>query len=251
VSSPGDSGRLVQPGRLLVTQAGGYFRNPVRDSSTCTVCTTPIESKYDRCFACEERRGRFGSELADHTAFLAYAIKGEQSGAVMHRYKWPRPPSGPLQAVTLLAANGLLRHTACLDRIAALPVTHWTAVPSLKGRDGVHPLRTLVGPYVPGRELTSRTEVTAGLRTTDPGSFDLDRLSGPTHLLVIDDTWVSGSHAQSLAVAAHRAGAAQVSVLSLTRWLNPDFGGTRPFLGRLNETFDPALCPWSGFACPT
>jgi hypothetical protein len=187
--------------------------------------------------------------LADNTAFLSYAIKGEQSGTTMHRYKWPRPPAGPLQVVTLLAAYGLLRHTACLERTAGMPVTHWTTVPSLKGRDGIHPLRKLVGPYVHGQELVVRTEVTVGLRNTEPGSFDMDRLSGPAHLLVIDDTWASGSHAQSLAVAGHRAGAAYVSVLSLTRWLNPEFAATRPFLSRLKDTFDPAVSPWTGLIC--
>src|SRR5437773_10072426 len=84
----------------LVSRAGGYLRNPVRqDRVTCAVCTTPVAG-YERCFRCNGHRGHNG--LADATAFLTYAVAGQQSGYVMRGYKAPRPVDEHVAIVVML-----------------------------------------------------------------------------------------------------------------------------------------------------
>lgn len=74
------------------------------------------------------------------------------------------------------------------------------------------------------------------------------------HVLIIDDTWASGSHVQSLAAAVREAGAAEVSILCIARFVNPSFEPTRPratFLQKPGAGTDPSLCPWTtNGTCP-
>jgi hypothetical protein len=58
----------------LVSRAGGYLRNPIRQPYvTCAVCTTPV-NQYRLCYKCSGQSGYAG--LADATAFLTYAVAG-------------------------------------------------------------------------------------------------------------------------------------------------------------------------------
>ncbi len=69
----------------LVSAAGGYLRNPVRQNLvTCAVCTTPVDG-YERCYACKQHR--VYERLADKVGALTYAVGGAQSGYVMRGYK--------------------------------------------------------------------------------------------------------------------------------------------------------------------
>jgi adenine/guanine phosphoribosyltransferase-like PRPP-binding protein len=71
------------------------------------------------------------------------------------------------------------------------------------------------------------------------------------HVLVIDDTWVGGGHAQSAVLAVRQAGASHVSVLVLARWLNEDYGSNARFLADLADSdYNPQQCPWTGDCCP-
>jgi len=152
--------------------------------------------------------------------------------------------------VTLLSLTGLLLHTECLNRISSVPVTGWGVVPSLRGRMGTHPLRNIVAPFAPGREIAVTPAVTTGSRNTDAALFRMPRLPAASHVLVIDDTWTSGSHAQSMVLTARAAGADIVSVLVIARWIRPAFGENKRFITEhLDKLFDPRSCPWSSDAC--
>lgn len=80
------------------------------------------------------------------------------------------------------------------------------------------------------------------------------------HVLLIDDTWTSGGHAQSAALAARAEGAAHVSVLVVARWIEPSWvlllDGERKvdpetYLRGLSPgDYDPLVCPWTGGVCP-
>jgi hypothetical protein len=50
------------------------------------------------------------------------------------------------------------------------------------------------------------------------------------HVLLPDDTWASGGHAQSAALALRAAGAVRISVLAVVRLLSDDSDRTRAFL---------------------
>jgi hypothetical protein len=70
-------------------------------------------------------------------------------------------------------------------------------------------------------------------------------------VLLVDDTWARGGHARSAVLALRAARAARVSVLVAARWINEDFGGNAAFLrGLADRDYDPAICPWTGAACP-
>lgn len=88
-------------------------------------------------------------------------------------------------------------------------------------------------------------------RSVTPGLFVADPVPAGAHVVVVDDTWVSGGHAQSAVLAVRAAGAARVSVLALARWLDVSRTETAPHLSSLSgPDFNPRQCPWTGSACP-
>ena len=95
-----DQEAVARLSAALVSRAGGYLRNPVRqDRITCAVCTTPVAG-YKRCARCNSHRTYAG--LADNVAFLTYAVAGQQSGYVMRGYKAQRPVDEHVTIVALL-----------------------------------------------------------------------------------------------------------------------------------------------------
>jgi hypothetical protein len=234
----------------LVAQAGGYLHNTVRQELvTCAVCATPVTG-FRLCYQCQRRRGRAG--LADATGFLSYAVAGRQSGYVMQGYKARPPVPEHRTIVTLLVLLGLARHAGCAGRNGSL-VTHWATVPSLPAQPGEHALHAIVSRLAPGREVVlAAAEDVEYARDLDPGHF---RAAAPlpagAHVLVVDDTWARGGHAQSAVLALRAAGAARVSVLVAARWINEEYGGNAAFIrGLAGRDYDPAICPWTGGDCP-
>lgn len=235
----------------LVSRAGGYLRNPVRqDHLTCAVCATPA-SGYERCYTCSAHRVYEG--LADSTAFLTYAVAGQQSGYVMRGYKAPRPVKEHVTIVALMILLALSVHSKCPGTLAGAPVTHWASVPSLPARPGEHPMHQIVRSVAPGREvILAAAESCRHPRQINPDHFSAGiRLAPDSHVLLIDDTWTSGGHAQSAVLALRKAGTAHVSVLVVARWIKEDFGDNAQFLRELSShDYDPQICPWTGGACP-
>jgi hypothetical protein len=93
VTSPSSPGRYEPLVKLLVTEAGGYLNNTIlRSGITCSTCRTPVTGGWTRCYPCNEQLKQFGAGLADHSAFLTYAVEGTQSAFTMYRYKGT-PPS--------------------------------------------------------------------------------------------------------------------------------------------------------------
>jgi hypothetical protein len=233
---------------ILVSRAGGYLRNPIRQPLvTCAVCTTPCPN-YMRCIPCSRQRGW---PLADAVAPLTYAVAGHQSGYVMRGYKAPSPVVEHQEIVLLLCILAISAHTACAGVLVGAPVTHWATIPSLPEKPGEHPLHKLVGKYIPGIEvtLTAAAQV-ANTRDVNPGHFRTDaRLSSDSHVMLLDDTWTSGGHAQSAVLAVRAAGAGHVSVLVVARWVKEDFGDNAQFLRGLPD-YNPRICPWTGGGCP-
>ena len=248
-----------------MASAGGYLRNPVRqDEVTCAVCATPVTG-FRLCYQCQRRRGRTRAR-GRRQAFLTYAVAGRQSGYVMQGYKARPPVPEHRTIVALLVLIGLARHAGCAARagqpgepgeqdgaVTHGPVTHWATVPSLPARPGEHPLHAIASRLVPGREaVLAAADDVEYARDTDPGHF---RVLGPlpagAHVLLVDDTWARGGHAQSAVLALRAAGAARVSVLVAARWINEEFGANAAFLrGLADRDYDPAICPWTGAACP-
>jgi hypothetical protein len=71
-------------------------------------------------------------------------------------------------------------------------------------------------------------------------------------VLLIDDTWTAGGHAQSAALALRSAGAQYISLLVIGRWIKEGYGENAQFLRDIaTSDYDPAICPWTSGACPS
>jgi hypothetical protein len=136
------------------------------------------------------------------------------------------------------------------------PVTHWAAVPSLRGRVEEHPLHTLAAPLMDVPEVPLQEAGSAiNPRELTPENFiagaGQQPLTGTSHVLLLDDTWTRGGHAQSATLTLRGAGASTVSVIIIARWLKPSFGANAAFVRyRLQRDYDPSQCPWTDGACP-
>jgi hypothetical protein len=118
-----------------------------------------------------------------------------------------------------------------------------TTVPSGDpDRDERHPLRHIVGGLVGPtrvryRQLLRRTETETPPRTFDPAKFAAATQLKGQSILLIDDTWTTGSTAQSAAAALKAAGAKRVAAVVIGRHLNREWhendrrirGIARPF----------------------
>ena len=247
---------LEQLRGVLIQQAGGYLRNPIREARvTCAVCATPSPG-FLYCHRCLMHQ-REPHQLADQVGCLTYAAAGQQAGYVMRGYKATPPVKEHGVIVALTAILGLGLHSACAGQRLGVQVSHWAAIPSLPPKPGAHPLRALVVPGAPGQEIT----LTAMPAPDDPravgaGHFVAEPLPPSSHLLLIDDTWASGGHAQSAAIAGRAAGAAWVSVLAVARWIDPswkipEYETNGGFLrAHCTADYEPAICPWTGGVCP-
>jgi hypothetical protein len=246
-----DQEAVARLAAALVSRAGGYLRNPIRKNGvTCVVCATPAPG-YGLCAQCNRHRVHAG--LADSTAFLMYAVAGDQSGYVMRGYKAPRPVDEHKEIVVILILLGLSMHLRCPGALISTPVSHWATVPSLPAKPGEHPLHRILAQSASGLEVTLTAAAnTRAPREINPEHFTTsEQLSPGSHILLVDDTWTTGGHAQSAVLALRRAGATHVSVLEVARWIRGGFGDNAEFLRELSgRDYDPRICPWTGGDCP-
>jgi predicted amidophosphoribosyltransferase len=228
--------------------------NPIRHADACQVCLGSRDwPSHPDCNSCRALIGQASAEqLADLVVPLTYA--GEVTPQLRHdirQYKDGRDDDSraeALQRLSALAWHFFHFHGRCLDA-AGNPVSHILTVPSgAPGRHrGGHPLEILASFAPPHWQRVSllRIETAAG-RHLDTTSLTMEEGSDVAgrHVVVFDDTWTTGSKAQSAALVARRAGAAQVTVVVVARIMNSDWGPTAAFL----ETH-PKI-PWSGLVCP-
>jgi hypothetical protein len=238
----------------LESTSGSYLQSTVRKSGlTCDVCGTPVAVSYTRCLHCSSHSGS-GHPLADRVGSLIYAIKPDsQSYLLVYNYKTAAAgPSLESQMMALLAL-GLRGHTECASKLAGARSTAWAVVPSTKERSKLHDLVSRMA-SPDAREIKiefsgySRPD-----RFLHPELWRVD-VSGdrPEHVLLVDDSWVTGSHAQGVASALKTAGVSQVSVFTVANVLDPAWGPNPGFIkDRLAPpAFDKSRCPWTGGNCP-
>lgn len=246
---------IARVGELLKTQAG-YLRNVVREAgTTCTVCATPVDG-FELCYQCNQH-ARSGIARADRVASIVYArIPPDQTYRVMRGYKGRPPIPAHTRVVASLLLVGYVGHLECVLGLAGTDDLVWATVPSLRRSAGEHPLHQLVEDITAGMGREVRLVPGANVgdqRALRPGNVAVAG-APPTgaHVLLIDDSWVSGGHAQSAAAALKIAGASSVSVLNVARVLREDWTESRRFIAsRLSQaSYSPEICPWTGTICP-
>jgi hypothetical protein len=207
----------------------------------CATCRGPARADYLYCFHCGLQAESAPGLLADVVVPVSYAMKGGELAHDLWVYKSALAGAGRAQAALLALLLVFLRdHGSCAWRLAGGGApTHLAVVPSTRGRHGPHPLQVLVAPALalPWVHLAIR----AHQDPPDPDDryLSLDRFAVRQRLpraqvLLLDDTWTTGSRAQSAAAALKLAGAVRVVVVVLGRHLGTLDRGMEPF-GRLCE----------------
>ena len=247
--------------RTLLVEAGHFLRNTVHvPGKTCARCRgTMLEAGQHICDRCASYPP---GATADLSGSIIYGVDGLRSAEVLRGYKETRSQPEHRRTMLLLLGVALSEHLACASTIVGVAPTHWATVPSLSQIGSPHPLRTMLTTILPASY--PEILITASKAAVDTEYIDRRRLNpdlyrtqGPTpqgkHVLVIDDTWVSGGHTQSVAMALKQVGAAHVSILTVGRWLNPKHARSQAIYqcDIAPRRFDPDICPWTGSGCPT
>lgn len=236
-----------------------------RPASSCGTCLGAVgvkgpisldgeQSYWDACFQCQSYSG-----YLDDFIPITYSVKSGLE-SLLHRYK----DFGPEFSWVALPLGGLLwtfarKHLACITRQAqgidvAVYVPSNDAQRTFNQLDGMidsvegSPLRELL----PWRTdvLTRNFSVSRPERAeVKPDAYvvDADAVTGKS-VLVLDDTWTSGSSLVSCAAALKGAGATYVVGLTIGRQLNESahYGSTDQILiearGRRWTDDDCVLC---------
>jgi hypothetical protein len=189
-----------------------------------------------------------GGLLADVVAPVGYAVRGGPLAADLRRYKGGRDHEESARARERLReslAAFLAGQGPSVWRAAGMAAGPSAAavVPSGQGRSGTHPLEELVRscsgvPPVPLVRLAVRPSEVHGRGVNGRWVGVQGEVAG-ADVLVVDDTWVSGGSAQSVAVALKLAGARRVAVVVLGRHVNPADRRSETFLAALSLSLSP------------
>lgn len=191
-------------------------------SRLCAVCRGPAGRGNARCFQCELHWQCAAGSMADLVVPVAFAIKGGPYARQLWQYKSARltaeATEGQAAVLRAMLLIFLRDHGRCLWRAAgtARP-THLAVVPTARGRPGTHPLRALAAGYLAGPWATLAARPGGEqVRDLDPERFRAAPVPG-ARVLLIDDTWTTGSSAQSAAMSLRAAGACSVVTVVLGR----------------------------------
>ncbi|MGX2996098.1 ComF family protein [Streptomyces sp. JNUCC 64] len=203
------------------------------DPAVCQVCHGPVGPGYLRCWPCHEADRTLGTSVADLVVPVSLALKGRQYANELWRYKNAAGPQRQHFRLGLAAVlwRFLALHENCVAERCEIPAFDVvTTVPSTRGRVD-HPLRSMVAETVAVTRERFRDLLVPGPKATSLGRvpsrerYTSQRLRGE-HVLLVDDTWTTGSHAQSAAATLKSAGAGRVAVVVLGRHLNIGYGTT-------------------------
>lgn len=237
----------------LIANDGYLWSTFRKEGVTCLVCTTQVSASDRLCRRCLRHRESV-TPTADQVGSLIYAPYGEQSYHLVKNYKADAPGPNLQEKMKSLLAIGLRGHTACAMALGDATEASWAVVPSLKRPDRPQPLRLLVDSMAKNQGIRMRAgESVSGPRALAPGNFVVDPDQNvPDFVLLVDDSWVSGGHAQSAAAALKLWGVRHVAIFIVARVLDPNWEPTTEFMTRhrSQRLFDPHRCPWTSGPCP-
>jgi predicted amidophosphoribosyltransferase len=204
------------------------MRNPApAQPGVCSICRTFISPAFQTCRPCHENPNNLDAALA-----ITYSVRGGQMHTALRGYK-DRP--APVQRYAMPRLAGILwrflrEHGACVASASGVGVFDIvTAVPSsTPERDDERPnLRTMIEwcDLVSSRFRRVIRATGTGLpgHTYDEGRYEGTELLSGQSVLLIDDTWTTGAHAQSAAYALRQAGASRVGMVAIGRHVKPDY----------------------------
>lgn len=232
----------------VVERQRNYLRNPLPPGDgICAVCRSNAGSGFEVCYQCGQHRSASGGFQADVVAPIAYSVKRSQHDHSLIAYKAMQRSAMAMQNLSSLTVLYLAYHWDCFSAALDGAFTHIVAVPSTRGRQGEHPLETIVAKRL---NLPALRAVANSAYNADDRSFHADRFYLPEgsaaggRVLLLDDTWTTGGRVQSLAFALKAAGAVAVAAVVIGRRVNPEFGPSKPLVDRLRTApeFDLTRC---------
>lgn len=242
-----------------LTQTFGLVLKPATTTTltTCGKCRGFKNPGFKTCFNCDLESG------CDTAGFCTYAVYDSQMMRYMYDYKRPSHENANNVSRTVIASlllSKLSRHLTCCEKIADRPLNYWTNVPSTNPSSSRsssdHHLYKLAAEIIKGVypslgyvPLTSTLIEHINPRSFRPdlynlGSFDVAN----AHILLMEDTWVSGVHVESVAQMLKDAGAAKVSTLCIARAVDPKFSPNQGLISAIKNqsvVFNPEICPWT------
>lgn len=198
-------------------------------SGVCSICHTSVAGGWPRCYQC----GRAQSALpvtASALSFVALAVKDEQFARDLYQYKDPRQSEQERRRLRLGLAAVLWRwlshHEECLSRrVGVSEFSIVSTVPSTRQRAS-HPLEVIVGRDVAltrdrYQRLLEAVDTQGDDRTADASQFKaVASVPEGAAVLLVDDTFTTGSRVQSAAARLRLSGAGTVGVVCLGRHFN-------------------------------
>lgn len=243
--------------RLTVDEAAATYESAMRNipaarPGICAICRTFIDPSYAVCWPCLNQP----SEL-DVVLPITYSEDGGQVHHALRRYKDGLLPE---RRYIMPRLAGILwrfidRHEHCLAVAAGvqtgfqLVTTVPSSTPERDERRGN--LRTIVEWCAPVSERFERVLRATGQvpkgREYDTRRYTTTRPLDGDDVLLVDDTWTGGGHAQSAAHALRSAGARSIGLLVLGRHLRPDWEVTAgvtcaDLYAQLPKRFDWSTC---------
>lgn len=222
-----------------------FMLNPRPGPGVCATCFN-LTDGYSRCYACAH-----GEPVLDAVAPISYSVAREQLHHTLASYKRLNGEVARRLGAGLAAVlwRFLAAHEGCVARSAGTSRFELvTTVPSGdRERDERHPLRWIVGELVgPTRgrhqRLLRRSDLDVPQREFNRGKYVAVRALDAQPVLLIDDTWTTGSNAQSAAAALKAAGAGRIAAVVIGRHLNRDWHENDHRLGRIAAPFDWTTC---------
>jgi predicted amidophosphoribosyltransferase len=225
-----------------------FMRTPApAGPDICSVCRTFTDG-YPTCYRCAHQ-----PDHLDVVVPITYAPSTEQMHTALRKYK-----DSPDAQVRTRFSRDLLAvfwrfirwHERCLVEQAGLPAFDIvTTVPSkTTTRDDARGrLRAIVGQHAQPTSERYRRVLRPADSAADERRFDAGRYRAPQRIdgsavLLVDDTWTTGSSAQSAAAALREAGAEAVALVVIGRYINLDYSDHRQRLEKLPRGFEWDTC---------
>ncbi|MGI8902524.1 MAG: hypothetical protein ACR2IP_02450 [Solirubrobacteraceae bacterium] len=231
-----------------------FMLAPRPGPDVCRTCFN-LTDGYPRCYACAH-----GQSWLDAVAPISYSVAHEQLHHALAGYKRLGGEVARRLRAELAAVlwRFLAAHEPCVAGAAGTEAFELvTTVPSgdrERYRDQRHPLRDIVGELVaPTRErhagLLRRSSVEVGARSFDPAKYESTGGLAGQSVLLIDDTWTTGTNAQSAAAALKGAGAGPVGAVVIGRHLNREWHENDRRLREIAAPFDWERCALCATSC--
>lgn len=213
--------------RLTVEEAAGTYESamrnvpPAKQGAICATCRTFIGGNYASCLACSRQPALLDAVVpitySEHLGQIHDALRGYKDGV-------PQVQSYAMPRLAAILWRFLARHEDCVGRAAGAPTFDIvTTVPSstMAADERRSNFRTIVGWCRPvaaryERVLAATDAVPSGRAFADYRYETAHEIDGAA-VLLLDDTWVSGGHAQSACASLKGAGASIVALVVIGR----------------------------------